>query len=148
MPSFREAELHFLWRWCQICVLGSVSAMNLSCLLRKACRVKVHCMWMYWFSGWSALAVWALKLVKVWHAVFLDSPIAQFDSQGVQVWGSYQRNLLLTKPSLNRTWLRASIGPRQLCNMTKKGKHHNDSCLLLRLLFGQHVPEVFHCSLD
>lgn len=104
-----------LWKYFmpKICVRETTDILaNLLCLLIEAC--------------------------KVWHAVFLDSPLAQFASKACefQVSHTYQSNLLHTKLSLNRTWCRTSTGPRQPCNMTKEGKHHSDSCLFSKASVG------------
>lgn len=58
----------------------------------------------------------------MWHAVFLASPFAQFSSKACefQVSHTYQSNLLHTKLSLNRTWRRASTGPRHLVTWQRR----------------------------
>lgn len=79
--------------------------------------------------------------------VFSDSPFAQCASKATEFQASHtlKRNLLHTKPCLNRTQRSASRGLRRPCNMTKQGKHHNDSCLFQRLPFKQRVPTICHC---
>ena len=99
--------------------------------LLKCCHVQEHYIRLYdffyiicsWFPG--------IEAGKVWHAVFLDPPFAQFASKACKFQAShtYRRNLLHAKPPLNRARCRASTGPGQPCKMTKKGKHHNASCL-------------------
>lgn len=61
----------------------------------------------------------------MWHAVFQDSPFAlPFASKacGFQISHTYRSNLLHAKPSLNRTWCRASSRPEPTLQHDKGGQ--------------------------